>query len=363
MSKFTADWIVESSFQETLRSLMAMADPGVLAGMSPERMTEALIEELRFISPYSDEEQAAAEEYLHQRGKEGHEVITHIAKQLQKLGPEEMRLVTEHIAQVAGAIPPAADPEVFAFSIAARMVSHPDVTDVVGCLASLMEDLNREQKETIARIVSHLVPFNYAPGVIHELTEKVRQGQVGLVEDKVSTHTLAEIIMAGYDRKSAQYRRPLDPDDPRGRTELDYQEEPDEGPGGRIVVLRAAKNLLIDLLAQQGKAVTSLKQSRQTGANGSDEADLLRDIDAYATELRGTLKALSTIHKGRTVYCVLQLPESKYQREFRIEVLREVARHVPELLFIDLVRPSPGREREFELKGYMKHVLAHVIPL
>ncbi len=65
MRKIDAPWLVEGSFAETLRNLMAMAEPGAFAGMSPEEIGAALIEELRFISLYDENEQKAAEEYIH----------------------------------------------------------------------------------------------------------------------------------------------------------------------------------------------------------------------------------------------------------------------------------------------------------
>ncbi len=54
MPNFTADWIVEGSFPDTLRNLINKAEPGALAGRSPEQITEALLDELRFISVYDE---------------------------------------------------------------------------------------------------------------------------------------------------------------------------------------------------------------------------------------------------------------------------------------------------------------------
>lgn len=369
MPNFTADWIVEGSFQETLRNLIAMADPGIFAGMSPEQITKALIDELRFISVYDEKEEKEAEAYLHQREKYCHEVITQIALQLRRLGPEGLRLTTEKIAQLEGAQVSASDLtenlEVLAVSAAARMVSHPDVTDVVGALVSLMAKLDQEQKKIIASIVTYLLPFNYAPEVIRDLSTQMAKVKFGLVEDKVSTRTLAEVIMAGYDGKPVEYASLAETSDPRGKTALDYLEGPVEGPGDlqspRSGVLRAARNFLSDLVALKDTTLVVSNQMRRLGANDHNEVELLREINAYATRLRGSLKALSTINKGRTVYCVLSLPEEPHQREFRKQVLREVAQHVPQLVFVSL--GSPEHDREFELQEYMRHIQAYVIPL
>ena len=70
MTKFTAPWLVEGSFQETLQHLITMAEPGAFADVSPEQLTEALIDELRFIGPYDEEEERAAEAYIRQHTSE-----------------------------------------------------------------------------------------------------------------------------------------------------------------------------------------------------------------------------------------------------------------------------------------------------
>jgi hypothetical protein len=64
MANFTAPWLVEGSFAKTLRGFMAMAEPGAFAGLSPEQIRGALIEELRFISLYDEKEEKEVEEYI-----------------------------------------------------------------------------------------------------------------------------------------------------------------------------------------------------------------------------------------------------------------------------------------------------------
>lgn len=371
MPKFTADWIVEGSFQETLQKLIEKAEPGALAGMSPEQITDALIDELRFISLYSEQEEQEVEEYLRRRAQYGHEVISHIALQLQQLGADRLRRIAHALATRAEeqttTLDLAARPEVLAVATAAQMVSFPDVVVVIRYLMGLMGDLEQKEKEKVANIVTHLLPFNYAPGLIRELTEKVTKGQLGLVPDSVATHTLAEAIMAGYDGKRVKYAR----HSMRGETAIEVEEEPEEGPGDsrfpRLSVLRAARNFLIDLLTLKGTVLEGPKRARP-GAVDESEEEVLSDIRVYAQDVRGLLKSLSTLHGDRSVYCVLQLPEQAdrkqvHQRAFRIEVLREVARHVRELLFVELVRSSSRRELEAELTGYLKFIHAHVLPL
>lgn len=361
MPNFTADWIVEGSFPDTLRNLINRADPGALAGRSPEQITEALLDELSFISVYNEQEKQELKEYLQQREQYGREVIARIGSELQQLGPEGLRHVAEKIAQLAKedavASTLAGRPDLLAMS----MVSHPDVTEVVGCLVGLLGKSDAEQKKRMRSIIECLVPFNYAPEVIRDLAKQVTQTRFGLVTDAVSTRTLAEVIMAGYDGKPVEYASAADSNELRGKTALDYQEEPEEGPGDphapQIAALRSVRSLLLDFLALKGSISSRSDQTRRDGTNGNDEADLEREIGEYATKLRGALRGISRINEGRTVYCVLRLPEKEHQRAFRIEVLKKVAHYVPELLFVELVPARPGRE--FELQEY----LAHVIPL
>ncbi len=209
MTHFTAPWLVEGSFEKTLRGLMAMADPGAFAGLSPEQIREALVDELRFIAPYDENEEQAAEAYIHRQEKHAHEVVMHVASQLQRLGKAFLRTIAERMVQLAGESPLAGNlpdnVEALAVLTAARMVSHREVTEVVGFLVSLMQDVDQEQADKIASIVSHLLPLNYAPGAARQLSERMTKEQFGLLEDEVSTRTLAEIIMAGYDQKPAKF--------------------------------------------------------------------------------------------------------------------------------------------------------------
>lgn len=369
MTKFTAPWLVAGSVEGTLRKLMAMADPGAFAGMSPEQIREALIEELRFISPYDKKEKEEAEEYIDRQAKRVREVVTHVASKLQQLGKDLLHTVAEKIAQLAGTSRLEEDVlnnvEALAVLTAARMVSHLEVTEVVGFLVSVMQDVDQERADKIASIVSHLLPLNYAPDAARQLSKQVTKEQFGLVEDEVSTRTLAEIIMAGYDQQPAKFAGFTADNDLRGHTAIEYQEGPEEGPGDlqapTIGILRSARNLLLDLLALKDTTFGLPDQPKRSGAHGGDEAELRRDIETCATRLRGALRALSTIKK-RTIYCVLKLPEQMHERNFRKEVLREVSRYVPQLIFVELASPNPQHEREFEVLEYMRHVQARVIP-
>lgn len=369
MTRFTAPWLVEGSFEKTLRGLMAMADPGAFAGLSPEQIREALVDELRFIAPYDENEEQAAEAYIHRQEKHAHEVVMHVASQLQRLGKAFLRTVAERMVQLAGESPLTGDLpdnlEALAVLTAARMVSHREVTEVVGFLVRLMQEVDQEQADKIASIVSHLLPLNYAPGAARQLSERMTKEQFGLLEDEVSTRTLAEIIMAGYDQKPANFAGFTVDNDLRGHTALDHQDGPEEGPGdlqsSTIGVLRAARNLLLDLLALKDTTFGLPSQSQPLRWSGGEEAELRRDIAACATRLRGALTALSTIKK-RIVYCVLKLPEQPQEREFRTQVLREVSRAVPQLIFVELAPPNAKREREFEVLEYMRHIQARVIP-
>lgn len=83
MTKFIAKWLVEGSFQETLRNLIAMAEPAAFADVSPEQFAEAVIDELRFISPYVEEEERAAEAYIREHASELCDFSQTLAQQTQ----------------------------------------------------------------------------------------------------------------------------------------------------------------------------------------------------------------------------------------------------------------------------------------
>ncbi len=367
MPNFTADWIVEGSFPDTLRNLINKAEPGALAGRSPEQITEALLDELRFISVYDEEDEKELKKYLQQREQYGREVIARIGSELQQLGPEPLHRIAKTIAALANAKASAVDSEILAVATAVHMVSFPDVNVVIGSLVGLMADMNADQKTRIAEIITYLLPFNYAPGVIRELKERVGQGQLGLVEDTVSNRTLAEVIMAGYDGKPVTYTRRSDNGELLGKTGIPLQDEPEEGPNDphapNLAVLRAARNLVLDLVALKDITFSLTAQAQRPGVGGDDTGTVERELDTYATRLRGAFKGISKIHGGRSVYCVLTMPQGRYQRIFRKEVLGEVAKRIPLLLFVELAPNPPGLERDFEVQEYIKHLHLHVIPL
>lgn len=322
-------------------------------------------------SPATKEGFRAAIEFESYKKRENHcqLVMKEIASQLEEFSEDRLVMIAKEIAQLSGAEASAIDlkskQEILAEHTAACIVGHAAVTDVVSYLTGLVQDHSQKESDIVANIISHLLPLNYAPDAIRHLSERIAKDQFGFLEDAVSTRTLAEIIMAGYDRQPAKFASFTIDGDLRGHTALDYEEGPEEGPGdphsALIGVLRAARNLLRDLLALTSTPSWSSGQLQQPRASGYEEGELRRDIDACASPLRGALTGLNKLKK-RTSYCVLRLPEDPQARDFRKQVLHEVSRHVPQLVFVELTPPNPAREREFEVLQYVKHLQVRVIP-
>jgi hypothetical protein len=232
-----------------------------------------------------------------------------------------------------------------------------------------MPELEQEAADTLADIMDHVLPLNYAPGVIHWLYEHVAAHQLGLIENAVATRTLAEIIMAGYDQQPAKFAPFTDGSpDVRGQTAFDYRDEPEEGPehaeSESLSALRAVRNLLCDLLALQDTLWGAPYHPLPRNApNVQNETELRRMIADAAIRLRGVLTGVSKSYRGRTVYCVLQLPpEDTPQRDFRKRVLDAVRNHVPQLLFVELMQ-TPTDEREFEVGAYIKARVIRTRPM
>jgi len=298
------------------------------------------------------------------RAEYRNDVIHTVASKLNALRPEALQRLAQEINALTTrgntGINLKLTPEALADEAAAYIVSHTAVTDVVGCLVGLMQDLGPEISDKVADIIDHVLPLNYAPGVIHRLYEHIAADQFGLVDNEVATRTLAEIIMAGYDQKPAKFAAFADGStDIRGQTALDYCDEPEEGPGHAESEgsreLRAVCNLLYDLLALQdtlwGAPYHPLHRKTPSAQS---EVELHRMIQDAAIRLRGALTGVSKSHRGRTVYCVLPLPpEGTPQRDFRKRVIGVVHHHVPLLIFVELMQ-TPTDEREFEVGAYIK---------
>lgn len=303
----------------------------------------------------------------YQRRKSHYEaVMSVIVENLKALKPEPLQKIAKEIHQLAGAdfsgIKLDSNNEMLARQVAVCLVDYKAVTDVSGCLARLRRSLEHEYGANIDIIINHLLPLNYAPQVIHHLAEQVTGNRFRLVEDEIATRTAAEIIMAGYDQQPAKFVGLTDDNDLRGQVALDYLKEPVVGPGEKpsamLGVLRTVRDCLIDLVTLHGKTFRNL--SNRPDITGNDEAAVRRDIEKYTNQLSGMLRMRGNL-EGRTIYCVLKLPEDLHERAFRLEVLREVSRCVPKLIFIELA-PSYS-ERESELQELMMEVHARLLPL
>ncbi len=308
-----------------------------------------------------------------QRQKHYQHVIDAIASQLKTLGKalgeEGVYKIVDHLCaddtlntqgidrQVNEAILPG--------KIATCFVTHSAVIDVVRSLMALGKKLGTPPTEAVSAIIDHLLPLNYAPAIIHDLRERsTGQQLVGLIEDKVATQTLAEVIMAGYDGQPATFvvaggEHPR----LRGERALDYCDGPEEGPGvldAEIVALRVARNMLFDLVllkdAMQGR---SPQHRGSRGETDAEQAALEGEIKAYASQLQGAVNA-ARYRDQRTLYCVLTAPEM-HERASRRRVLDIIRAHVPCLFFVALIpQAQADNDVEFEIDDYIQGRLRHL---
>lgn len=287
------------------------------------------------------------------------DVIKEITAKLKALQDNErLRKVAREIQQLPGndTLKDAfgKDAEDLATLLATCMVEHRAVTEVVGCLIHLMDGLSLEHANTIADVIDLLLPFNYAPDVLGRLRTQLTHERFGLVEATAATLTLAEIIMAGYDRQPTRFtvmthgQAGL-----RGVTALTPPWAPPEGPedpdSEAMGVLRATRDFLYDLLG-----ALEVVPTRSPHLQG--EAELQQEIAKYARSLRARLQARRTASR-RTMYCVVPLPKATPQRDFRTQILRAVARALhPEdtvLVFVEWMA-EPEDEKEEVVDEYLR---------
>jgi hypothetical protein len=288
-------------------------------------------------------------------------VIQDVALKLNALKPQNLQEIAKAIRELTesddSSINLDSKHETLAQQTAGYIVGHTAVTDVVGCLISLIHDVGQPDADYIADVIDRLLPLNYAPDVIQRLQQQVGDDRLRLVEQQVSTRTLAEIIMAGYDQAPAKFVGVTEEiEDVPGQAAIDYTDGPEVGPtesgSETTALMRAVRDLLYDLLARLGGSLLGASSSRS-------DTTLSRDIDGYAIQLQGVLRAHSNIRNRRTIYCVLKLPEETPKRGFRKEVLSEVSSKVPQLVFVELIA-SQEDSREFEVAHYIKHIQKNV---
>ena len=239
------------------------------------------------------------------------------------------------------------------------MVNHLDVMEAVGYLSSLRDRAEGHEFQGIDKMIDHLLSLNYGSSIVRRLQAQVAHNKFGFVENEIATRTAAEIIMAGYDQKPAQFVVLSDADPrPQGRPALSPHAAPEQGIGdlnSDTSLLLAVRSDLIELLSEKDRVLGLPAQIRRRSvASPVDDKTLEAEIQTYATQLRGALNAFRRgVHRGRRMYCVLTLPEEGAQRDFRKRVLRKICEYIPDLVFVELIA-NPTDEREYEVETYVQ---------
>ena len=247
---------------------------------------------------------------------------------------------------------------------AAYLVNHLDIMEAVGYLSYLRERAEGHEIEVIHKMIDHLLSLNYAPSIVRRLQAQVAHNQFGFVENEIATRTAAEIIMAGYDQKPAQFVVFSEDDDrPQGRPALNVHAAPEQGLGdlgSDTSLLLAVRSDLIELLNEKDRILGLPGHARRKPvAEPADDEMLALEVQTYATQLRGALNAFKRgVHRGRRMYCVLTLPQEPAQRDFRKKVLRKICGYIPDLVFIELIA-NPTDARDYEVETYVQMRFIH----
>lgn len=246
-----------------------------------------------------------------------------------------------------------------AAQIAAYIVNHLEVMEAAGYLFNLTLRVKECDTEILHGIMDYLLALNYTPDVVRRLYAQVVYNRFGFVENAVATRTAAEIIMAGYDQQPANFVLIAGKEDRiQGLPALNVDAAPEQGLGDLDPdrgLLLAVRSDLLGLLREKDRVLGLPTRVGQKSPVGPIEDEALkREIQTYATQLRGALMAFQQgVHRGRRMYCVLILPQEPKQREFRKRVLHRICEYIPELVFIELIE-TPTDAREFTVDTYLQ---------
>ena len=285
------------------------------------------------------------------------EVTRIVTLQLERMSDECLLTVANKIATLMGADASDVNLQKTARAVvikdtATRIIDHLDVTEVIGVLVGLQQTLEREDFNKVGTVIDHVLPLNYAPHTIQRLRQQLNQGKLGIVADEVATRTLAEIIMASHDELPALY---IDPtkrktNDIPGQTALDYQEDPESGPD----LLPRVRNMLSDMVANydtvlglEDMPVPTVESKQFT------EAELKQEIKAYADTLQVAIETTRDLYLGRRLYCVLNPPKDETYRSTRLQLLEEIAKQVPNLMFVELIASNKADRREVKTRNFI----------
>jgi hypothetical protein len=282
-------------------------------------------------------------------------VIGEVTTRLKELSEERLKGIAQAMLDLARGkdtgVSLTSNRETLAAQTAVCMVDHLAAADVVSALAGRLRGMGRQDARRVADVIDYLLPLNYVPDIVQRLSAQVETAGFGLVENEVVTWTLAEIILAGFDRKPTLFKV-LSDGSVRGQAALDYDVGPVPGPGdmpGQTSGLRyAVRDVLLHLLA-----LLEATPQRQGGV------DVESEIRDYAGRLRESLKAERTFNGERCTYFVMKLPEESHKRVFHKEVLAEVGTCVPQLFFVELA-PYQTRPGEAEMDHYIRRIVRTV---
>ena len=246
------------------------------------------------------------------------------------------------------------DAAVQARDLATHVVDEVAVIDVLPRLIRLIREASRADARRIAEMVSLLLPFNYIREAVSALREQIAGGGFGLVEEEVSTRSLAEILMAGYEQKATQFHV-VRTGALRGEASEDYGQGPPVGPGNNSAAVDGARYAVRETLVH---LLTVLEAAPQhTGAS-----DVEKDIRDYARRLQDVLSVRQSLNRHeRRTYFVLQFPDDPYERGLLKMVLEEVSCEAPGLFFIELAQ-HPKHDDETRVDHFLFQMMQHIHP-
>lgn len=208
-----------------------------------------------------------------------------------------------------------------------------------------------EAAQAIADAVRAILPAVYDHGVVETVRGACGDAQAGLLALPAYHHTVAEIVMAGADR------RPLDlcarRDDnhfPKGRLCLPEPPECGFDEDGRQAMAAIEEHLAHKLALDSDHARLALERAvdgfmiaRFAARSGTDAKR--SDAQRQALAAREIKRQADT---GRTHYLILRAPEEADDHQRLCEVARTLRTRYPGLMCIELSRAFEHEDSEFD---------------
>jgi hypothetical protein len=194
---------------------------------------------------------------------------------------------------------------------------------------------DRQTAALVKDVAYHLLPAVFGETLVEGVRTAQSRLEAALVSLPIGTRTVAEIVMAGFDRRELQLREPRAQLAPDGRLRLPTLPEVGIDPDG--TALQNAFHAQLSQILMAGK-VKDLHDAFHAYTRRFVFQDQQQDLSPKGLIQAAARRLKHLSERGQTYYCLFKLPadlQSESRRRFE-EALRDLKGQYPAMIFLNL---------------------------